>query len=110
MMGTFHHVSKKYLPLYLNEFAWRHNNRKILTSSAQHWQDAEASELAGASASPDQSTKAIGVCIPKPRTRKEDPPVSLHPMTFEDALKRMLQTPPVNPPKRKTKRRSPKAK
>jgi transposase-like protein len=28
VMGTFHHVSKKYLPLYLNEFAWRHNNRK----------------------------------------------------------------------------------
>lgn len=28
VMGNFHHVSKKYLPLYLNEFSYRHNNRK----------------------------------------------------------------------------------
>jgi len=27
IMGNFHHVSAKYLPLYLNEFSWRHNNR-----------------------------------------------------------------------------------
>jgi len=27
VMGTFHHVSKDYLPLYLNEFSYRHNNR-----------------------------------------------------------------------------------
>lgn len=27
VMGSFHHVSKKYLPLYLNEFSYRHNNR-----------------------------------------------------------------------------------
>jgi len=26
-MGNFHHVSKRYLPLYLNEFSFRHNNR-----------------------------------------------------------------------------------
>jgi transposase-like protein len=26
-MGQFHHVSKEYLPLYVNEFSWRHNNR-----------------------------------------------------------------------------------
>jgi len=28
IMGSFHHVSKDYLPLYVNEFAFRHNNRK----------------------------------------------------------------------------------
>jgi len=28
IMGNFHHVSKKYLPLYLNEFTFRHDNRE----------------------------------------------------------------------------------
>jgi transposase-like protein/IS1 family transposase len=28
VMGSFHHVSKEYLPLYLNEFSFRFNNRK----------------------------------------------------------------------------------
>ena len=27
VIGTYHHVSKDYLPLYLNEFSYRHNNR-----------------------------------------------------------------------------------
>jgi hypothetical protein len=36
--------------------------------------------------------------------QKDDKPVSLHPLTFEDALKRMLKTPPVNPAKRKKKK------
>jgi hypothetical protein len=33
--------------------------------------------------------------------KHEDKPVVLHPMTFEEALKRMVSTPPVNPPKKK---------
>jgi transposase-like protein len=28
VMGTYHNVSRKYLPLYLNEFSYRYNNRK----------------------------------------------------------------------------------
>ena len=28
IMGSFHHVSKQYLPLYLNEFSFRHNHRE----------------------------------------------------------------------------------
>jgi ribosomal protein L19E len=28
IMGTFHNVSQTYLPLYVNEFAFRHNHRK----------------------------------------------------------------------------------
>jgi hypothetical protein len=28
VIGTFHNVSKDYLPLYLNEFAFRHNERE----------------------------------------------------------------------------------
>jgi hypothetical protein len=28
VIGTYHHVSKKYLPLCLNEFSFRHNNSK----------------------------------------------------------------------------------
>ena len=27
IMGSFHHISKEYLPLYLNEFSYRHNAR-----------------------------------------------------------------------------------
>ena len=30
VMGTFHNVGKEYLPLYLAEFQFRHNNRKNL--------------------------------------------------------------------------------
>src|SRR4029077_10160266 len=33
IMGSFHHVSKEYLPMYVNEFSWRHNHGKIPTPS-----------------------------------------------------------------------------
>ena len=33
--GTFHKVSAKYLPLYLNEFAYRFNNRDELQYDGQ---------------------------------------------------------------------------
>jgi transposase-like protein len=33
VIGTFHHVSKKYLPLYLNEFSFRHDNRADLEAA-----------------------------------------------------------------------------
>ena len=29
IIGTFHHVSVKYLPLYLNELAWRCGHRNV---------------------------------------------------------------------------------
>lgn len=42
IIGSFHHVSKAYLPLYLNEFSYRHNMRKnprafeeLLTTSSR---------------------------------------------------------------------------
>ncbi len=28
VIGTYHNASAKYLPLYLNEFQFRHNHRK----------------------------------------------------------------------------------
>jgi hypothetical protein len=37
--------------------------------------------------------------------KEDDKPIVLHPMTFEDGLKRMLATPPINPAKRKKRRR-----
>jgi hypothetical protein len=36
-----------------------------------------------------------------PKKEQDDKPVVLYPMTFEDALKRMLKTPPINPSKHK---------
>lgn len=35
IMGSFHHVSKAYLPLYLNEFSFRHNARHNPDAFAQ---------------------------------------------------------------------------
>lgn len=42
IVGQYHHVSKQYLPLYLNEFSFRYNNRKnpemfadLITTCAQ---------------------------------------------------------------------------
>jgi hypothetical protein len=40
-----------------------------------------------------------------PKT-EDDKPIVLHPMTFEETLRRMLKTPPVNPAKRKKTRKS----
>ena len=40
--------------------------------------------------------------------KSEDKPVVLHPLTFEEALGKMLSTPPVNPAKRKKRRKRPK--
>ena len=37
--------------------------------------------------------------------QKDDEPVVTHPLSFEEVLGRMLKTPPVNPAKRKPKRR-----
>ena len=37
--------------------------------------------------------------------KEDDKPIVLHPLTFEDVLKRMLKTPPVNPVKRKNPKR-----
>jgi hypothetical protein len=37
--------------------------------------------------------------------KEDDKPIVLHPMTFEETLSRMLKTPPVNPAKRKKKKR-----
>ena len=41
IMGTFHKVSASHLPLYLNEFSWRHNHRKNRISLGASSQDAE---------------------------------------------------------------------
>jgi hypothetical protein len=36
--------------------------------------------------------------------REPDKPVSLHPFTFEEALTRLLKTPPAHPAKRKKRK------
>jgi hypothetical protein len=41
----------------------------------------------------------------RPR-KKEDIPVSLHPLSFEEALKKMLSTRSVNPPKVKKRQKA----
>lgn len=37
--------------------------------------------------------------------QKDDKPIVVHPLRFEEVLSRMLKTPPVNPAKRKKRRR-----
>jgi hypothetical protein len=37
--------------------------------------------------------------------REDDQPVVTHPLSFHEVLRRMLKTPPVNPAKRKKKRK-----
>jgi hypothetical protein len=49
---------------------------------------------------------ADGGDMPKQEDAKS---IVLHPMTFEETLARMLKTPPVNPAKRKKRRRKAKA-
>jgi hypothetical protein len=38
--------------------------------------------------------------------KEDDKPIVLHPLTFEETLRRMLKTPPVNPAKRKRAKKS----
>ena len=64
IIGTYHHCQKKYLPLYLAEFQFRHNNRTnpdIFGEAIAR--TAEAHRLAGASeqAHSRQQTSSIGV-------------------------------------------------
>jgi transposase-like protein len=54
VVGTYHNVSGKYLPLYLAEFQFRHNHRKDADIFGKPQQDAEATKLAGASAPDSQ--------------------------------------------------------
>jgi hypothetical protein len=42
--------------------------------------------------------------------REDDKPVVVHPLSFEEVLKRMLKTPPVNPAKRKKRKKDRKKK
>jgi hypothetical protein len=35
--------------------------------------------------------------------QEDDKPIVVHPLTFEETLRRMLKTPPVNPGQRKAK-------
>ena len=41
VVGTFHKVSKKYLPLYVAEFQFRYNNRENADIFGQRLPDAE---------------------------------------------------------------------
>lgn len=56
IMGSFHHVSAKYLPLYVAEFEWRYNNRK----NPEMFQDAVALHFAEA-ANVREKTEAFSV-------------------------------------------------
>jgi hypothetical protein len=42
--------------------------------------------------------------------REDDKPVVTHPLSFEEVLTRMLKTPPINPAKRKKRRKKNKSK
>jgi hypothetical protein len=108
IIGTYHNVSKKYLPLYLNEFQWRFNHRKDPDIFIAALRGCGGVRTGGRFCimRPVRNNWSLDSCggrgdrMPK---KEDDKPVVTHPLSFEEVLTRMLKTPPVNPAKRKKK-------
>jgi hypothetical protein len=84
VVGTFHQVSKEYLPLHLAEFSYRHNNWKnpdIIRMSLQTAEHATAEACSDEIQSEALPTPlAHGGLMPKAK------PVSLFPLSFNRLL------------------------